>query len=369
MEAMKFELLKSDPSSAARRGRITLAHGSMETPAFMPVGTKGTVKAMTPDELEDLGAEIILGNTYHLYLRPGHELIEKAGGLHKFMNWKRPILTDSGGYQVFSLEGFRKIDEKGVVFQSHIDGSRHLLTPEKAVLIQQSLGSDIMMAFDECPAADKAREYVEESMHLTTRWAKRCLEARTSGHQALFGIVQGGGFEDLRTAHADELTDLGFDGYAIGGLSVGEPKEVMYAMTEVTTPHLPVDKPRYLMGVGTPENIIESVARGIDMFDCVMPTRHARNGYLFTRTGRVVIKHARYVDDLSPLDETCGCYTCQNYSRAYLRHLYISKEILAMRLNTIHNLHFYLNMMREIRAAIESGSFDEFRKSWLISDE
>jgi len=368
MSALEFELIKKDQSSMARRGRIKLAHGSIETPVFMPVGTRGTVKAMTPDELEGLGAEIILGNTYHLHLRPGEELIKNAGGLHKFSNWNRPILTDSGGYQVFSLADSRKISEEGVKFQSHIDGSYHMLGPESAVMIQQALGSDIMMSFDECPAADKPRDYVANSMDLTTRWAKRCLDARTSQTQALFGIVQGGVFEDLRIQHAEQLTAMPFDGYSIGGLSVGEATEDMYRITEATTPHLPEDKPRYLMGVGTPHNLIEGVARGIDMFDCVMPTRHARNGYLFTRKGRVVIKQARYKDDFGPLDEECNCYTCRNYSRAYLRHLYISKEILSMRLNTIHNLHFYLELMRQIRASIEAGTFAEFRKSYL-SDE
>ena len=341
----------------ARRGRLQLPHGEVQTPIFMPVGTRATVKAMTPEELRELGAQIILGNTYHLYLRPGHELIKRAGGLHRFMNWPHPILTDSGGYQVFSLASTRKIQEEGVRFQSHIDGSRHMLTPEKAIEIQQALGSDVMMAFDECPAAGQPREYVERSMDLTTRWAERCLKARVGNGQALFGIVQGGIHEDLRALHAQQLTAMPFDGFSIGGLSVGESTEEMYRITESTTPYLPQDKPRYLMGVGTPQNLVEGVSRGIDMFDCVMPTRHARNGYLFTSEGRVVIKQARYIEDHGPLDPNCNCYTCRNYSRAYLRHLFIAKEILAMRLNTLHNLHYYLNLMSEVRDAIEQDRF------------
>lgn len=368
MSALEFELLHKDKDTLARRGRIKLSHGTIETPVFMPVGTRGTVKSMTSDELVGLGAEIILGNTYHLHLRPGEELIQSAGGLHKFINWQKPILTDSGGYQVFSLADSRKISEEGVKFQSHIDGSYHMLGPESAIQIQQALGSDIMMAFDECPAADKPRDYVARSMDLTTRWAERCINARTSETQALFGIVQGGIFEDLRVRHAQTLTEMPFDGYAIGGLSVGEATEDMYRITELTTPHLPENSPRYLMGVGTPHNLIENVARGIDMFDCVMPTRHARNGYLFTRKGRVIIKQARYQHDFGPLDEDCTCYTCRNYSRSYLRHLYISKEILSMRLNTIHNLHFYLQLMSDMRKAIEDGSFSEFRKSYLSEE-
>ena len=357
MPPLTFSLHTTDENTLARRGELRLPHGVVQTPIFMPVGTRATVKAMTPEELRELGAQIILGNTYHLFLRPGHELIARAGGLHRFMNWPHPILTDSGGYQVFSLAGTRKIKEEGVRFQSHIDGSRHLLTPERAIEIQQALGSDIMMAFDECPAAGQPRAYVEASMALTTRWAKRCLQARSRNDQALFGIVQGGIHEDLRRRHAGELTELPFDGFAIGGLSVGESTEEMYRITEVTTPCLPVDKPRYLMGVGTPQNLVEGVARGIDMFDCVMPTRHARNGYLFTSEGRVVIKQARYAEDHGPLDPACNCYTCRNYSRAYLRHLFIAKEILAMRLNTIHNLHYYLKLMADVRAALEQGTF------------
>ncbi len=369
MPALNFDLLATDTRTLARRGRLHLTHGVVETPIFMPVGTQGTVKAMTPEELESLGAQIILGNTYHLYLRPGHKLVERAGGLHRFMHWNHPILTDSGGYQVFSLSDIRKIKEEGVTFQSHIDGSRHLLSPESSMDIQQALGSDIAMAFDECPAAGQDKAYVARSMDLTTRWADRCLVAHTRDDQALFGIVQGGVHDDLREQHAKELSKRPFDGFAIGGLSVGESIEDMYRVTENVTPHLPQDKPRYLMGVGTPANLVESVARGVDMFDCVMPTRHARNGFLFTSEGRVVIKNARFKDDFGPLDPACDCYTCRNYSRAYLRHLYIAKEILAMRLNTIHNLHFYLTLMERIRAAIECGTFSEFRTAFHAAQE
>jgi queuine tRNA-ribosyltransferase len=365
--ALQYELIKVDTETRARRGCVHLTHGVVETPAFMPVGTQGTVKAMSPDELRALGADIILGNTYHLYLRPGHDLIARAGGLHRFANWPHPILTDSGGYQVFSLATMRKITEEGAKFQSHIDGSRHMLSPERSIEIQQALGSDIMMAFDECPAADKPRDYVARSMDLTTRWAMRCLNARTREDQALFGIVQGGVHDDLRIQHAEQLSELGFDGYAIGGLSVGEATEDMYRITDLVAPKLPVDKPRYLMGVGTPENLLECISHGVDMFDCVMPTRNARNGYLFTNEGRVVIKHARYKEDFGPLEDGCECYTCQNFSRAYLRHLYIAGEILAMRLNTIHNLHFYLNLMRRARLAIEEGRFAQFKAEVLSS--
>ncbi|RJO65869.1 MAG: tRNA guanosine(34) transglycosylase Tgt [Myxococcales bacterium] len=361
MSALTFELLHQDSRTAARRGRLRLTHGAVETPAFMAVGTQGTVKALTPAQLEELGAEIILANTYHLFLRPGHERVRQAGGLHRFMGWSRPILTDSGGYQVFSLAERRKVTEKGVTFQSHIDGSRHLLTPELAVEIQEALGSDIAMAFDECPPADAPKAAVAEAVERTSRWAKRCLDARRRGDQALFGIVQGGVHDDLRRAHAEELAALPFDGYALGGLSVGEPIPEMRRITALAAPLLPADKPRYLMGVGTPTDLVESVARGIDMFDCVMPTRHARNGYLFTSQGKLVIKHACYADDLGPLDPRCDCYVCRTFSRAYLRHLFIAKEILAMTLNTLHNLHFYLSLMRDIRRAVEAGTFVSFQ--------
>ncbi len=353
---VRFELLATDPCGA-RRGRLHLAHGSVETPAFMPVGTLGTVKAMIPQELRELGTEILLGNTYHLYLRPGHELIREAGGLHRFMGWDGPILTDSGGFQVFSLAQFRKISEEGVVFRSHLDGSRHLLTPEGVVGIQEALGSDVMMVLDECPPHPSSREYLERSLALTNRWALRSLGARTRPELALFAIVQGGMFPDLRQRAAEELRQHPFEGFAVGGLSVGEGAEAMLATLEATVPHLPVDKPRYLMGVGTPLDLGEAVARGLDLFDCVLPTRTARNGLLFTSQGRIAIKHARFERDFRPLDEACTCYTCRNYSRAYLRHLYRSREILASRLNTLHNLHYYQTLMRRVRRAVEEGTY------------
>ncbi len=360
----KFELLKTDPNSRARLGRMQTAHGEVQTPVFMPVGTQGTVKAMTPEWLKEAGAEIILGNTYHLYLRPGHELIREHGGLHRFMHWDRPILTDSGGFQIFSLGPLRKITEDGVQFQSHIDGSRHFISPERAIEIQEALGSDIMMCFDDCTPYPAERTYVERSMALTHRWAKRCQEAQKNSAQALFGIVQGGVHLDLRKASVEALGAIGFDGYAIGGLSVGEPKELMMETLEATAPLLPAGQARYLMGVGTPEDIVEGVNLGIDLFDCVMPTRCARNGLLFTNRGKVVIKNARYRNDQAPLDEACDCYTCRNFSRAYLRHLFIAREILALLLNTIHNVRFYLALMERIRASIAEGAFQDFRRSF-----
>ena len=362
--AFSFELLKTDPHTGARLGRMTTAHGEVRTPVFMPVGTQGTVKAMTPDGLREAGAEIILGNTYHLYLRPGHELIRDHGGLHRFMRWDRPILTDSGGFQIFSLGPLRKITEEGVHFQSHIDGSRHFLSPERAIEIQQALGSDIMMCLDDCTPYPAERAYVAKSMALTHRWAKRCREAKGGTDQALFGIVQGGVYQDLRKASVEALAAIGFDGYAIGGLSVGEPKALMMETCAATAPLLPAGQARYLMGVGTPEDIVECVGYGIDLFDCVMPTRCARNGLLFTNRGKVVIKNARYRTDQAPLDETCDCYTCRNFSRAYLRHLFTAREILALLLNTIHNVRFYLALMERIRAAIAGGSFADFRRSF-----
>lgn len=352
---------------------MRLLHGTVETPAFMPVGTLGTVKAMTPEELKTLGAEIILGNTYHLYLRPGHELIRELGGLHKFMNWDRPILTDSGGYQVFSLAQLRKITPEGVRFQSHLDGSTHMLTPEKAVEIQEALGSDIMMCLDECPPHPSSREYLEKSLKLSNEWALRSLEARTDKRLALFAILQGGVHPDLRRRAAEELRQHPFDGFAVGGLSVGEGHDLMVATLEATTPYMPEEKPRYLMGVGTPLDIVEAVGRGVDMFDCVLPTRNARNGMLFTSAGKIAIKHACFERDSRPPDEACDCYTCQNYSRAYLRHLYKSREILASRLNTLHNLHFYQDLMGGIRKAVEQGSYgnflEEFRRAEARRDD
>ncbi len=331
----------------------------------MPVGTQGTVKAVPPDALEALGAQIILSNTYHLYLRPGMEIIKKVGGLHRFMNWPHPILTDSGGYQVFSLNALREITPEGVWFASHLDGSRHFLSPAKVIEIQETLGSDIMMPLDECVKYPATRGYTRSSMTQTTQWALECLRARTRPDRALFGIVQGGMFKDLRRQHAEELTQHPFDGFSLGGLSVGEPKGLMWEMVEATVPHLPKDRPRYMMGVGKPEDILEGIERGVDMFDCVMPTRNARNGMLFTSRGPLIIKNARYAGDTAPLDPECSCYTCQNFSRAYLRHLFMSHEILAAYLNTIHNLHFYLTLTRNARRAIDEGNFVGYKKQLI----
>ena len=335
----------------------------------MPVGTQATVKAVTPENLVDLGAEIILGNTYHLFIRPGHELIRKFGGLHGFMNWQGPILTDSGGFQIFSLRDLAKITEKGAEFRSHLDGSRLFLSPEDAVQVQEALGSDIMMVLDTCIPWPATREETIEATDLTTRWAARSKDALSGTGQLLFGIVQGGMFPDLRKSAAEALIDIGFDGYALGGLSVGEPKEQMYEMTEATVQHLPADHPVYLMGVGTPEDLVEGVSRGIDMFDCVMPTRNARNGMLFTSRGRLVIKNSCFKDDQRPLDESCTCYTCRNYSRAYLRHLFMSREILAYQLNSIHNLHYYCSLMADMRNAIAEDRFVDFRNKFYARRE
>ncbi|MBW6486691.1 MAG: tRNA guanosine(34) transglycosylase Tgt [Syntrophobacterales bacterium] len=364
---MIFETITTDPGCGARLGKISTPRGEIRTPAFMPVGTQGTVKGLLPEQVRALGADIILGNTYHLYLRPGHELIATLGGLHKFMNWQGPILTDSGGFQVYSLGALRKTNDDGAVFQSHIDGSKHFLSPEKAVEIQEALGSDIMMCLDECIAYPADRKKAEEALRRTAQWAKRCREAKKNPKQALFGIVQGGFYPDLRRQAVDDMRNIGFDGYAIGGLSVGEPKELMLETLAATTPLLPPEAPRYLMGVGTPEDLVEGVSQGIDMFDCVMPTRSARNGLLFTNEGKVVIRNARYREDSSPIESGCDCYTCQNYSRAYLRHLYAAGEILAMVLNTIHNLRYYLRLMENMRAAIKDGSFVEFRRVFLAT--
>jgi queuine tRNA-ribosyltransferase len=362
--ASPFTLLAQSSQCRARRGQVQTKHGVVETPVFMPVGTQGTVKAVTPENLYEMNAQIILGNTYHLFIRPGHTLIEQFGGLHGFMNWKGSILTDSGGFQIFSLKELATITEEGAAFRSHLDGSKLFLSPEDAVMVQQSLGSDIMMCLDTCIPYPATREETIKATDLTTRWAARCRGAHTKRDQLLFGIVQGGMFEDLRKKHAAELIDIGFDGYAIGGLSVGEDKEMMHAMTEVTVPALPADFPVYLMGVGTPEDLVEGVWRGVDMFDCVMPTRNARNGALFTTKGRITIKNSKYRDDHAPIDESCSCYTCRNYSRAYLRHLYHAREILSYHLNTIHNLHYYLNLMAGIRQAIEMDCYAEFRKDF-----
>ncbi len=348
----------------ARLGELHTAHGCIRTPVFMPVGTQGCVKSLSPQDLEALGAEIILGNTYHLYLRPGDRLLKDLGGLHHFSGWDKPILTDSGGYQVFSLSQLRKITPEGVEFRSHLNGSRHFFSPEKVVAIQQNIGSDIMMVLDECVSFDADYDYTRKSLHLTTTWAEQSRKAypEKSGDQLLFGIVQGGFFKDLRSRSAAEICELPFDGFAVGGLSVGEPKEIMLDILAHTAPLLPRDKPRYLMGVGTPGDILEGIAAGIDMFDCVLPTRNARNGTLFTSQGKINIKRAQYADDQAPLDPACSCYTCRTFSRAYLRHLYVAGEILSYRLNTIHNLAFYIRLIRETRQAIHEGRFADFHR-------
>ncbi|MHB8138857.1 MAG: tRNA guanosine(34) transglycosylase Tgt [Smithellaceae bacterium] len=360
-----FELIKKDLLTSARLGKISTPHGMVDTPAFMPVGTQGTVKSLRPEDLKNCGAQIILGNTYHLYLRPGHETIRKLGGLHTFMNWPGPILTDSGGFQVYSLSALRKIGPDGVMFQSHIDGSKHFLTPQKAIEIQEALGSDIMMCLDDCTPYPATLNQTQDSLALTVKWAKQCHEAKTNPGQALFGIVQGGTYMDLRRQAVEQTVPIDFDGYALGGVSVGEPKEMMYAITDEITPLLPSDKPRYLMGVGTPADIVYAVSCGIDMFDCVIPTRSARHGLLFTNSEKIVIKNARWREDNHPIDETCDCYTCKNYSRGYLRHLYVAGEILAMILNTIHNIRHYMHLMEKIRTAISENRFLEFKKDFL----
>ncbi len=362
MPAVTYELIKKDAHCKARRGVVTTPHGTIQTPVFMPVGTAATVKAMRPEQVEELGAEIILSNTYHLYLRPGHEIVKEAGGLHKFMNWNKPILTDSGGFQVFSLGDLRKITEEGVEFRSFIDGSKHMLTPEKSIEVQTALGSDIMMAFDECAPYPADREYVKNSLERTTRWLKRCKEAhKNTEKQALFGIMQGGMYQDLRKQSAEEIVELDLPGYAIGGLSVGEPKEEMCEVLDYCVDYLPENKPRYLMGVGTPDYLFEGVERGIDMFDCVLPTRIARNGTAMTSHGKVNIKNAKYERDFTPLDPECDCYTCRNYSKAYIRHLFKSNEIMSSMLLSNHNLHFLVNTMKNIRKAIEEDRFLEYK--------
>ncbi|MER0284882.1 tRNA guanosine(34) transglycosylase Tgt [Clostridioides difficile] len=366
MYAVRYELIKTCKQSGARLGRLHTPHGIIETPIFMPVGTQATVKSMTPEELKEIGSQIILSNTYHLYMRPGHELIKRAGGLHKFMNWDKPILTDSGGFQVFSLGPLRKIKEEGVEFRSHLDGSKHFLTPEKAMEIQNALGSDIMMAFDECAPYPADREYVKNSLERTTRWLKRCKDAHNNtDKQALFGIIQGGMYKDLREQSAKEITSIDLPGYAIGGLSVGEPKPLMYDVLEHTTPFMPKDKPRYLMGVGSPDDLVEGVIRGVDMFDCVLPTRIARNGTAMTSQGKVVVRNATYAEDFTPLDPECDCYACKNYSRAYIRHLIKANEILGARLITTHNLHFLLNLMKQIRQAIMEDRLLDFKNEFF----
>jgi queuine tRNA-ribosyltransferase len=362
---MRFALLAGNPAARARRGRIQTAHGAVETPAFMPVGTQATVKTLEPRDLSADGCEILLCNTYHLYLRPGHEVVKALGGLHRFMGWDRAILTDSGGYQVLSLAELRRIGEEGVAFRSHLDGSRHLLTPEKAVEIQLALGVDILVALDECPPHDADLDYHRRSMERTLRWAARCRAAHPGDEPALFGIVQGGIFPELRARSAEETSRLGFSGYALGGLGIGEGPAAMYATVEETAAVLPSDAPRYLMGVGTPRDLVECIARGVDLFDCVLPTRNARNGTLFTADGRVNIKGAAHARDERPLDPDCTCYTCRHFSRAYLRHLYVAGEILGLRLNTIHNVHYYLDLMRRARDAMDAGRFLAWKEATL----
>ena len=364
--AVTYEHIKTCKQTGARLGIVHTPHGSFETPTFMPVGTQATVKTMSPEELKEIGSGIILSNTYHLWLRPGHDIIKEAGGLHKFMNWDKPILTDSGGFQVFSLSKFRTIEEEGVHFRHHLNGSKLFLSPEKATEIQNALGADIMMAFDECPPYPATFEYMKASVERTSRWAERCLTAHgRPNDQALFGIIQGGEFEELRKQSAKDLVSLDFPGYAIGGLSVGESKEVMNEVLEFTTPLLPQDKPRYLMGVGSPGSLIDGAIRGIDMFDCVLPTRIARNGTLMTSEGRLVVRNAKYKRDFGPLDPNCDCHVCKNYSRAYIHHLIRAEETFGIRLTSYHNLYFLINLMEQVRDAIRTDSLGDFREEFF----
>lgn len=362
---ISFKVTAKDNVTRARTGLLGTPHGTVKTPVFMPVGTQATVKTMTPDEVWEIGGRVVLANTYHLYLRPGHKLIANAGGLHKFMNWQGVILTDSGGFQVFSLGPLREVTENGVFFRSHIDGSSHFFSPEKVMEIEEALGADIAMAFDECTPYPCDYEYAEKSLARTTRWAERCRNAHKRNDQALFGIVQGSVYRDLRERSAREISELDFPGYGIGGLSVGEPKEIMYEMLEYTVDVLPEEKPRYLMGVGSPDCLVEGVARGIDMFDCVLPTRVARNGTVFTSKGKLVVRNAAYAKDFSPLDSECTCYACRNFTRAYIRYLIRAGEVLGIRLTTLHNLHFTLDLMEKIRKAVEGGYFSRFREEFL----
>jgi queuine tRNA-ribosyltransferase len=359
----KFEIQKNDTPTGARLGKMHTAHGIVDTPAFMPVATQAVVKGLSPEEVCDMGFQMVIVNAYHMFLRPGHKTVEELGGLHGFMHWDRPITTDSGGFQVLSLAKTRKIKEGGIIFQSHLDGTEHFLTPALAIEIQESLGSDIMMCLDECPPYPSTEEYIKDSVGLTTSWAKLCKNARSKQDRALFGIVQGGVYPELRERSAGELADIGFDGYALGGLGIGEDPGATYDITEHTLSFLPRDKPRYLMGLGNPEDIVTAVSCGVDLFDCVIPTRNARNGTLFTSRGKLVIKNARYTDDKRPIDESCCCYTCKTYSRSYLRHLFIAKEILVLRLLTLHNLSFYGELMRNIRTAIDQEEFSNLISS------
>jgi queuine tRNA-ribosyltransferase len=362
-----FNIITESKDTSARTGVLKTGHGEVETPVFMPVGTLASVKSLSPEELLDAGVQILLGNTYHLYLRPGCDIIDRFSGLHQFMNWRKAILTDSGGFQVFSLAKLMSINEEGATFQSHIDGSKHLLTPEKAVSLQLSFGSDIIMCLDQCTEYPVRRETAKEALGRTTLWAKRCKKTwKTSGNtsSSLFGIIQGGMFEDLRAQSADQLLEIGFSGYAVGGLSVGEPKEMLFDIANVTLTQMPDSLPKYVMGVGTPEDIVELVSLGADMFDCVLPTRNARNGQLFSNHGNMNICNSQYKNDKNPIDSRCECYTCRNFSRAYLRHLYMSRELLAYRLNTIHNIYYYIHLMKEIRTAISEEKFSDFKKEF-----
>jgi queuine tRNA-ribosyltransferase len=369
----KFKIISQDKNTKARLGKLITAHGEIDTPCFMPVGTQGTVKTLSPQELGDCGAQIVLSNAYHLFLRPGREVIKQAGGLHNFMSWPKPILTDSGGYQIFSLALLRKVSDKGVEFQSHIDGMKHFLTPEDVIQIQQDLGADIIMPLDECVHYPCAKDHARVAMERTTDWAKRSklvhsvqqLTVDSLARQMLFGIIQGATYEDLRQECTKVIIDIGFDGYAIGGVSVGEPKNLRYNIVNSCGSMLPQDKPRYLMGVGLPEDIIEAVEQGCDMFDCVVPTRYGRNGTAFTGKGKLTIRNSPYIEDFTPLDKTCNCYTCKNFSRAYLRHLFNTDEMLGLRLVSLHNVHFFLTLMRKIREAIAQDKFSEFKKEFL----
>lgn len=364
--AIRYELIKEEKYTGARLGRVHTPHGSFDTPIYMPVGTLATVKGLSPEELQTMGADIVLSNTYHLWLRPGDDLVQEAGGLHSFMNWNKGILTDSGGFQVFSLSDIRRIEEEGVHFRNHINGAKLFLSPEKAIQIQNNLGADIMMSFDECPPFHETHEYVKRSIDRTTRWAERGLKAHQRSHdQALFGILQGAGYKDLRLQHAHDMISLDFPGYSIGGLSVGESKEEMNAVLDYLTPVMPKHKPRYLMGVGSPDALIDGVIRGVDMFDCVLATRIARNGTCMTSEGRLVVKNAQYARDFSPIDHHCDCYTCQNYTRAYIRHLFKADEIFGLRLASIHNVHFLLNLMKNVREAIKNDQLLDFKQDFF----
>jgi len=367
MNRFQFNLIKRDKNSSARCGEIITPHGKISTPVFIPVGTLGAVKSMSPRELEEIGYEIILSNTYHLYLRPGDELIKKAGGIHNFIGWNRPILTDSGGFQVMSLQQFRKITDDGIEFQSHIDGSYHFFSPERVIKIEQNLGADIIMVLDECTPFPSSYEYAKKSADLSLKWAIRCKEEfqKNNGRQGLFGIVQGSVFDDIREENAKQLLKIGFDGYAIGGLAVGEGKEDMYRIVKLLNNILPEDKPRYLMGVGTPIDLLENIEKGVDMFDCVMPTRNARNGSVFTKNGKLIVRDSEFKEDFNPIEDDCDCYACKNFSRAFIRHLIKTKEILGIRLTTIHNLAFYFNLMKNIRKAIANDNFMEFKRRFI----